>query len=80
MAEFIIFDNSSSPLQINNRLFNTAQDPDDARIPVNYDESTAHKFSFNKLLVFIGPGFLMSIAYLDPGRSYQICFYRGLLL
>lgn len=53
---------------INNRLFNTIQDPDDARIPVNYDEATAKKFSFKKLLVFMGPGFLMSIAYLDPGN------------
>ena len=26
------------------------------------------KFSFAKLKQFIGPGFLMSIAYLDPGN------------
>ena len=26
------------------------------------------KFSFKKLLSYIGPGFLMSIAYLDPGN------------
>jgi Mn2+/Fe2+ NRAMP family transporter len=25
-------------------------------------------FSFRKLLAFSGPGFLMSIAYLDPGK------------
>ena len=26
------------------------------------------KFNCNKLLSFVGPGFLMSIAYLDPGN------------
>ena len=26
------------------------------------------KFRFQRLLAFIGPGFLMSIAYLDPGN------------
>ena len=26
------------------------------------------KFSWSKLYAFIGPGFLMSIAYLDPGN------------
>ena len=26
------------------------------------------KFSFRKLWAFTGPGFLMSIAYLDPGN------------
>lgn len=25
-------------------------------------------FSFRKLWIFVGPGFLMSIAYLDPGN------------
>lgn len=25
-------------------------------------------FSFRKLWIFLGPGFLMSIAYLDPGN------------
>lgn len=27
-----------------------------------------YSFSFRKLLAFTGPGFLMSIAYLDPGN------------
>ena len=27
-----------------------------------------YKFSFKKLWAFTGPGFLMSIAYLDPGN------------
>ena len=27
-----------------------------------------YKFSFKKLWMFTGPGFLMSIAYLDPGN------------
>ena len=37
------------------------------KIVVNYDETETQKFSFKKLAVFMGPGFLMSIAYLDPG-------------
>lgn len=28
----------------------------------------AYKFSFRRLWAFTGPGFLMSIAYLDPGN------------
>ena len=31
-------------------------------------EETSTRFSFRKLLAFSGPGFLMSIAYLDPGN------------
>ena len=27
-----------------------------------------HKFSFRKLIGFIGPGLLVSIAYIDPGN------------
>ena len=35
----------------------------------DYDSSVASSsFSFRKLLAFSGPGFLMSIAYLDPGN------------
>ena len=30
--------------------------------------SESNGFSFRKLLAFSGPGFLMSIAYLDPGN------------
>ena len=29
---------------------------------------TPFEFDFRKLLKFVGPGFLMSIAYLDPGN------------
>jgi len=36
------------------------------RVNVISDDSTA--FSFRKLWAFTGPGFLMSIAYLDPGN------------
>ena len=43
-------------------------------------------FSFRKLWAFTGPGFLMSIAYLDPGNiesdlqsgtvaGYKVCYY-----
>ncbi|XP_046387701.1 protein Malvolio isoform X2 [Ischnura elegans] len=38
----------------------------DERIHIPVVEST--KFSFRKLWAFTGPGFLMSIAYLDPGN------------
>ena len=35
-----------------------------------YDKQPKEKFRFNckKLMSFVGPGFLMSIAYLDPGN------------
>ena len=32
------------------------------------DKIPPFKFSFRKLLGYVGPGFLMSIAYLDPGN------------
>ena len=39
------------------------------RILIPEDESSeSNGFSFRKLLAFSGPGFLMSIAYLDPGN------------
>ncbi|XP_051865674.1 natural resistance-associated macrophage protein 2-like isoform X3 [Pristis pectinata] len=38
----------------------------DERIPIPDESST--RFSFRKLWAFTGPGFLMSIAYLDPGN------------
>ncbi|XP_014662574.1 PREDICTED: natural resistance-associated macrophage protein 2-like isoform X2 [Priapulus caudatus] len=38
----------------------------DEKVPIPDAEST--KFSFRKLWAFTGPGFLMSIAYLDPGN------------
>lgn len=38
----------------------------DEKIPIPDDSST--RFSFRKLWAFTGPGFLMSIAYLDPGN------------
>ncbi|XP_067832894.1 natural resistance-associated macrophage protein 2-like isoform X2 [Heptranchias perlo] len=38
----------------------------DEKIPIPDDSST--QFSFRKLWAFTGPGFLMSIAYLDPGN------------
>ncbi|XP_041328596.1 natural resistance-associated macrophage protein 2 isoform X5 [Pyrgilauda ruficollis] len=39
----------------------------DSKIPIPEDE-THSCFSFRKLWAFTGPGFLMSIAYLDPGN------------
>ncbi|XP_067244899.1 natural resistance-associated macrophage protein 2-like [Chanodichthys erythropterus] len=39
----------------------------DERVPIPEDD-TAKMFSFRKLWAFTGPGFLMSIAYLDPGN------------
>ena len=39
------------------------------RVPIPEDDSAgASVFSFRKLWAFTGPGFLMSIAYLDPGN------------
>ncbi|XP_072927283.1 natural resistance-associated macrophage protein 2-like isoform X2 [Hemitrygon akajei] len=38
----------------------------DEKIPIPDESST--RFSFRKLWAFTGPGFLMSIAYLDPGN------------
>lgn len=32
------------------------------------DDETGYRFSFKRLWAFTGPGFLMSIAYLDPGN------------
>ncbi|XP_071656104.1 natural resistance-associated macrophage protein 2 isoform X3 [Patagioenas fasciata] len=39
----------------------------DSKIPIPDDEARSC-FSFRKLWAFTGPGFLMSIAYLDPGN------------
>ncbi|XP_077339792.1 natural resistance-associated macrophage protein 2 isoform X2 [Lithobates pipiens] len=39
----------------------------DEKIPIPEDEKNS-LFSFRKLWAFTGPGFLMSIAYLDPGN------------
>nr|CAX82411.1 Natural resistance-associated macrophage protein 2 [Schistosoma japonicum]CAX82461.1 Natural resistance-associated macrophage protein 2 [Schistosoma japonicum] len=61
--------------------------PDDfEKISVNIDHVEGHKFSFRRLWAFTGPGFLMSIAYLDPGniesdlQSGAIANYRLLWL
>ncbi|KAI0234396.1 Protein Malvolio [Lamellibrachia satsuma] len=37
-------------------------------IPDSHGDAETYKFSFRKLWAFTGPGFLMSIAYLDPGN------------
>ncbi|XP_032871612.1 natural resistance-associated macrophage protein 2-like isoform X1 [Amblyraja radiata] len=47
-------------------LERNSQDYLDEKIPIPDDSST--RFSFRKLWAFTGPGFLMSIAYLDPGN------------
>ncbi|GIL45319.1 hypothetical protein Vafri_2585, partial [Volvox africanus] len=35
---------------------------------VNWDDPSKDRFSFRRLLQFMGPGILMSIAYVDPGN------------
>ena len=50
------------------------QDIEKSGIKSEYDPDQAlrerhFKFSFRKLWAFAGPGWLMSIAYLDPGNS-----------
>ena len=45
------------------------EEEEEQKIIVNYDENENRAFSWKKLAVFMGPGFLMSIAYLDPGMS-----------
>ena len=45
---------------------------EDQKILVNFDENESTNFSWKKLAVFMGPGFLMSIAYLDPGMNFGI--------
>ncbi|GLC38536.1 hypothetical protein PLESTB_001736900 [Pleodorina starrii] len=34
----------------------------------DWNDASRHKFSFKRLLQFMGPGILMSIAYVDPGN------------
>ena len=41
---------------------------DDDTLGLLDDDEGGVRFSFRKLLAFCGPGFLMSIAYLDPGN------------
>ncbi|MGH0180458.1 UNVERIFIED_CONTAM: hypothetical protein FKN15_004428, partial [Acipenser sinensis] len=38
------------------------------KVPIPEDSKASPGFSFRKLWAFTGPGFLMSIAYLDPGN------------
>ena len=49
---------------------------EEQKIIVDYDENENRAFSWKKLAVFMGPGFLMSIAYLDPGFSLFQLFYN----
>ena len=50
------------------RPFRTVDDhPEDTQIQIPTLDTPA-KFSFRKLWAFTGPGFLMCIAYLDPGN------------
>jgi len=50
----------------NNRI--AIPDEDDDAVGLLDGEEGGVRFSFRKLLAFCGPGFLMSIAYLDPGN------------
>jgi len=47
---------------------NTADDLVEVLIPEDRASGCSSKFSFKKLWAFTGPGWLMSIAYLDPGN------------
>ncbi|CAB3996397.1 natural resistance-associated macrophage 2-like isoform X1, partial [Paramuricea clavata] len=40
----------------------------ESRIPIPRESDRDYSFSFKRLWAFTGPGFLMSIAYLDPGN------------
>lgn len=42
-----------------------AEDSEELKVAI--PDTPTETFSFKKLLAFTGPGFLMSIAYLDPG-------------
>ncbi|GAB1610163.1 metal transporter nramp1 homolog isoform X1, partial [Argonauta hians] len=42
--------------------------PEEVTAPPEDESEQPRRFSFRKLLTFTGPGFLMSIAYLDPGN------------
>ncbi|XP_038642501.1 natural resistance-associated macrophage protein 2-like [Scyliorhinus canicula] len=55
--------NSTGSLLPLEMLFDTSEEE---KIPIPHSNST--RFSFRKLWAFTGPGFLMSIAYLDPGN------------
>ena len=48
--------------------FSTYLDGERIAIPEGENDEDGRKFSFSKLWAFTGPGFLMSIAYLDPGN------------
>jgi hypothetical protein len=50
---------------------------DDAVLIPDDEAGESIKFSWHKLWLFTGPGFLMSMAYLDPGNltsDLQVCF------
>ncbi|XP_057294265.1 natural resistance-associated macrophage protein 2-like isoform X2 [Hydractinia symbiolongicarpus] len=55
-----------------NSMDDTAGTYFDQKIPIpralNSEEDEQYKFSWRRLWAFTGPGFLMSIAYLDPGN------------
>ena len=51
----------------NNRIVIPDSNDDDTMGLLDGEEGGV-RFSFRKLLAFCGPGFLMSIAYLDPGN------------
>ncbi|XP_070565731.1 natural resistance-associated macrophage protein 2-like [Ptychodera flava] len=59
-------DNSPEDQPVQNGNAGSASSYFNEQIPIPEDENT--RFSFRKLWAFCGPGFLMSIAYLDPGN------------
>ena len=51
------------------KIWNLHEDLEDKN---RNEEELPFQFSFKKLWAFAGPGWLMSIAYLDPGNSKLI--------
>ncbi|KAI8482998.1 hypothetical protein Bbelb_392980 [Branchiostoma belcheri] len=52
----------------NSSLPEVSEDGRDNETQVNFEIAPGQGFSFRKLWAFTGPGWLMSIAYLDPGN------------
>lgn len=61
-------DSSGGYTLANTEIRSTIADNQKWGIHFEDNEIKAFKFSWAKLKQFIGPGFLMSIAYLDPGN------------
>ena len=47
---------------------------DECSQPLRWSELTPFKFSFKMFIKYVGPGFLVCIAYIDPGNRKIIYF------